>query len=159
MRIEVKIEQEVAALCDLSRDELVERWEVAHGCSPPKGVKRGLLERSAAWHLQAKRFGGWSRFTKQVLRASNTTREAVPLRRQAASVGAAREEAAGKHAFVPKTPPAAGTRLMREWNGRMHLVDVTDKGFVFDGKAYRSLTAIAKRITGVHWSGPRFFGL
>jgi hypothetical protein len=48
---------------------------------------------------------------------------------------------------------------MREWNGRMHLVDVTDNGFVFDGKTYRSLSAIARRITGAHWSGPRFFGL
>ena len=54
---------------------------------------------------------------------------------------------------------ASGTRLMREWNGRMHVVDVTDDGFVFDGKTYRSLSAIARRITGVHWSGPRFFGL
>jgi hypothetical protein len=41
----------------------------------------------------------------------------------------------------------------------MHLVDVTDNGFVFDGKTYRSLSAIARRITGAHWSGPRFFGL
>ena len=58
--------------------------------------------------------------------------------------------------------PAAltsGARLMREWNGRMHVVDVTDGGFVFDGKTYRSLSAIARRITGVNWSGPRFFGL
>ena len=48
---------------------------------------------------------------------------------------------------------------MREWNGRMHVVDVTDDGFLFDGKPYRSLSAIARRITGAHWSGPRFFGL
>ncbi|MCO5084398.1 MAG: DUF2924 domain-containing protein [Rhizobiaceae bacterium] len=159
MRIEVKIEQEVAALCDLTRDELVERWEAAHGWPPPKGVKRGLLERSAAWHLQAKRFGGWSRFTKQILRASITKKDGAPLRRRAGTVGAAGREAPGKDAFVPKPSPSSGTRLMREWNGRMHLVDVTDRGFVFDGKTYRSLTAIAKRITGVHWSGPRFFGL
>ena len=48
---------------------------------------------------------------------------------------------------------------MREWNGRMHVVDITDQGVLFDGKLYRSLTAVAKRITGTHWSGPRFFGL
>ena len=48
---------------------------------------------------------------------------------------------------------------MREWNGRMHIVDVTDDGFEFDGKSYRSLSAIARRITDAHWSGPRFFGL
>ena len=48
---------------------------------------------------------------------------------------------------------------MREWNGKTHVVDVVDRGFVFDGKSYRSLSAIARRITGAHWSGPRFFGL
>ncbi len=59
-----------------------------------------------------------------------------------------------------KTPaPSVGTRLMREWNGRMHVVDVTDQGIVFDGRVYGSLSAVAKRITGAHWSGPRFFGL
>jgi hypothetical protein len=62
-------------------------------------------------------------------------------------------------AVSPAIPVRPGTRLMREWNGRMHLVDVTDNGFVFDGKTYRSLSAIARRITGAHWSGPRFFGL
>jgi hypothetical protein len=55
--------------------------------------------------------------------------------------------------------PRPGTRLVREWNGRSHFVDVSEDGFVFDGKTYRSLSAIAKRITGAHWSGPRFFGL
>jgi hypothetical protein len=53
----------------------------------------------------------------------------------------------------------SGTRLVREWNGRTHFVDVSEDGFVFDGKTYRSLSAIAKRITGAHWSGRRFFGL
>lgn len=56
-------------------------------------------------------------------------------------------------------PLAIGTRLMREWNGRMHVVGVTQGGILFDGKVYRSLTAVAKHITGTHWSGPRFFGL
>ncbi len=48
---------------------------------------------------------------------------------------------------------------MREWNGRMNVVDVIDGGFSFEGKTYRSLSAIARRITGARWSGPRFFGL
>ena len=60
---------------------------------------------------------------------------------------------------IIKPPPAPGTRLMREWNGRMHVVDITEEGILFDGKLYRSLTAVARRITGTHWSGPRFFGL
>jgi hypothetical protein len=48
---------------------------------------------------------------------------------------------------------------MREWNGRIHVVDVVADGYRLDGKTYRSLSAVAKRITGTHWSGPRFFGL
>jgi hypothetical protein len=53
----------------------------------------------------------------------------------------------------------AGTHLVREWNGRTYQVEALEKGFRLDGKTYRSLSAIAKKITGAHWSGPRFFGL
>lgn len=72
--------------------------------------------------------------------------------------------------FVP--PPAAavrpsrqrrklqpGARLLRDWNGKTHVVDVIEGGYVFEAKVYPSLTAIAGKITGAHWSGPRFFGL
>ena len=52
-----------------------------------------------------------------------------------------------------------GVKLMREWHGRTHLVIVTDTGFDYAGSSYKSLTQIAKLITGAHWSGPRFFGL
>jgi hypothetical protein len=52
-----------------------------------------------------------------------------------------------------------GTRLVREWRGRAHTVLVRDDGFEYEGERYRSLTVIAERITGAHWSGPRFFGL
>ncbi|WP_082376880.1 DUF2924 domain-containing protein [Ahrensia marina] len=53
----------------------------------------------------------------------------------------------------------AGTHLVREWNRRTYQVEALEKGFQLDGKTYRSLSAIAKKITGAHWSGPRFFGL
>jgi hypothetical protein len=49
--------------------------------------------------------------------------------------------------------------LVREWHGRTHSVDVLQEGFLFERKTYRSLSQIARRITGAHWSGPRFFGL
>ena len=52
-----------------------------------------------------------------------------------------------------------GARLVREWHGRTHTVTVTDDGFEYAGASYSSLTKIAKKITGAHWSGPRFFGL
>ena len=53
----------------------------------------------------------------------------------------------------------AGARLVREWNGRTHTVTVEDEGFSYAGRDYRSLSAIAREITGARWSGPRFFGL
>jgi hypothetical protein len=56
---------------------------------------------------------------------------------------------------VPKT----GATLMRQWRGHTHTVLVRVVGFEYDGQRYRSLTVIAERITGAHWSGPRFFGL
>jgi hypothetical protein len=148
-RTHEKLEREVAALSDLPREELASLWVKAYGCQPPKGVKRALLERSAAWHLQAKRLGGLSTATRKALRDAEKRREA----------GAADGSDCAAKAPVAPQVLHPGTRLVREWNGRTHLVDVTDKGFVFDGKTYRSLTAIAKRITGVRWSGPRFFGL
>ena len=53
----------------------------------------------------------------------------------------------------------ARDRLVREWNGRTHTVRVEEDGFTYGGSSYRSLTAIARDITGARWSGPRFFGL
>ena len=65
----------------------------------------------------------------------------------------------GNGAAAPAGSVSAGTHLVREWNGRTYQVEVLDSGYRFDGKTYPSLTAITKRITGTHWSGPRFFGL
>jgi hypothetical protein len=68
--------------------------------------------------------------------------------------------ASGKRVLVASAGALQpGTCLMREWNGRTYRVEVVEDGFVMDGRAYRSLSAIAKRITGAQWSGPRFFGL
>lgn len=56
-------------------------------------------------------------------------------------------------------PLPVGSRLVREWNGRVHTVDVVDSQFLYNGRSYRSLSEIARVITGTRWSGPRFFGL
>ncbi|MBL9060397.1 MAG: DUF2924 domain-containing protein, partial [Mangrovicoccus sp.] len=60
---------------------------------------------------------------------------------------------------APAATLDAGTLLAREWNGRLYHVEVVADGFRFDGRSWRSLSAIARRITGTPWSGPRFFGL
>lgn len=167
MTTDQKLEREVAAIGDLSREQLAALWEKAHGCQPPNGVKRRLLERSAAWHLQAKRLGGHSRAARKALRdaarpmpVDRTARDDQGAatgceinRRRRSGANEPKNADSGKPTLVP------GMRLVREWNGRMHAVDVTEEGFLFDGRTYRSLSAIAKRITGAHWSGPRFFGV
>jgi hypothetical protein len=55
--------------------------------------------------------------------------------------------------------PKPGTRFIRDWNGATHIVDVVDGGYLWKGTRYRSLSVIARTITGARWSGPRFFGL
>jgi hypothetical protein len=65
----------------------------------------------------------------------------------------------GRVAADPGLALKPGARLVREWHGRTHTVTVTEDGFEFAGTSHSSLTKIAKKITGAHWSGPRFFGL
>src|SRR5580704_2365300 len=72
---------------------------------------------------------------------------------------AAEVEANGAGSLAPAPLLKPGTRLLREWGGRTHTVIVLDDGFEYEGERHQSLTQIALRITGVHWSGPRFFGL
>ncbi len=132
--ISVGLEAELAGIPLLSRVELLDRWRQDWGKEPPKYVSRRLLELSAAWHLQCRLYGGPDRELRRLLRGSG-----------GAGVG------------KPSIKP--GTRLVREWNGRTHHVEVLDKGFRWNDRTYRSLSSIAKAITGAHWSGPRFFGL
>ena len=98
-----------------------------------------ILRRGIAHVLQERALGGLSAVTRRTLEAiarnGAITAEDLPIRLK------------------------PGTRLMRQWNGRMHSVLVTDEGYQFDGRTWASLSAIAERITGAHWSGPRFFGL
>jgi hypothetical protein len=61
--------------------------------------------------------------------------------------------------FDPGVVLNTGTTLVRQWRGHAHTVVVCEDGFEYQGERYRSLTVIAERITGSHWSGPRFFGL
>ncbi|TPK34218.1 DUF2924 domain-containing protein [Mesorhizobium sp. B2-5-3] len=168
MRKRLDLDREIAGIGDLTRDELTAAWTKAYGCPPPKGVKRGLLERSASWHLQAKRLGGLTSTVKKTLGTGNARRTNVNTIRQR-KIGSDREDgvpslrpaSSDKASTSPPRylPPKVGSRLMREWNGRMHVVEVVYDGFVLDGKTYSSLSAVARRITGAHWSGPRFFGL
>ncbi|MBL8578141.1 MAG: DUF2924 domain-containing protein [Mesorhizobium sp.] len=152
------VEQEVAALGDLPRDELAALWKKAYGCPPPKGVRRDFLLRAAAWQLQAIRLGGLSPDTRRMLRTSMAQAEKQVATKRPGSITG---ESDGPASLPTKSRKQLypGTRLVRDWNGRSHVVDVLEEGLAFEGRLHKSLTAIARQITGAHWSGPRFFGL
>lgn len=130
------IEDRVATLATLGRTDVVAWWTEFYEAPPPKGLSLPLMRRMLAFDLQAAELGGLSKATTKALAAASVERT----------------EARSSKAAV-------GTRLVRSWNGVSHAVDVVESGYRWQGHTYRSLSAIAKRITGAHWSGPRFFGL
>jgi len=136
-----EIEDEIAGLLDRSTPELRHAWRQLHRAGPPLGLSRDLLIRALANQLQERSYGGVSR----------------ALRRRLQNLAGASENAT--MAVDPGLSLKAGTTLVRQWRGQTHTVLVRKDGFEHEGQRYRSLTAIAERITEAHWSGPRFFGL
>ena len=136
-----EVETEIAELVEQSTHDLRLAWRRVHRTEPPAGLSRDLLIRALADDLQQQTHGGTSR----------------TLRRRLQTL--AREFEKGGASFNPDIVPKTGTALVRQWRGRTHTVLVREDGFEYDGQRYRSLTVIAERITGAHWSGPRFFGL
>ena len=134
-----KVEIEITELIERSTHDLRLAWRRLHRTDPPLGLSRDLLIRALANQLQERTHGGTSR----------------ALRRRLQTAGARNAGASRDTGIVLKT----GTRLVRHWRGHPHTVLVREDGFEYEGQHYRSLTVIAERITGAHWSGPRFFGL
>ena len=126
------------------RSELIEMWEAAYHRPPPKGISRRLLEYAAAYNIQIRRYGGLKPATKRkLLQIGQRSRKLGP----APTVPSSRQKL------------GVGTHLVRDWHGRTHTVDVIESGFRYNGATYKSLSEIARVITGARWSGPRFFGL
>lgn len=121
----------------LDRAALRVAWAAAFGDAPPHFLSMIFMRKALIWHMQCQKFGGPKPELKRALKAAA---DGKTVRRQAPQI-------------------RAGTQLVREWNGRRYQVDVTDDGFRMNGEQFRSLSAIALRITGTSWSGPRFFGL
>ncbi len=138
----IALESEIAALPTLSAQELRTAWRALRCGDPTAASSRDLMLREIAYKLQERAHGGLAPAVKRRLRAL-----AVEI------------EANGAHALAPAPLLKPGTRLLREWGGKTHTVIAVDEGFEFQGERYQSLTQIARRITGAHWSGPRFFGL
>jgi Protein of unknown function (DUF2924) len=130
------------SLRTLKPDDLAEWWRSLFGSDPPARLRRPLLIQALAYRLQEKAFGGLKPATQRLL----------------ASV--AGDASAGRSTVMqPRRSFKAGAVLVREWHGTRYQVTVLKDGFVFGGKPFRSLSEIAREITGTRWSGPVFFGL
>ena len=138
--------KQLAELQDMPYPVLKEKWRSLYGTEPP-AYKRQHMIRRLAYRIQELAYGGLSDETKAELE-----RIAEEDERQRQGAQAKKRKPKGTH-------PTPGTRLIRQWKGRRYEVTAIQDGFEYDGRRYRSLSAIAKAITGAHWSGPQFFGL
>jgi hypothetical protein len=128
-----RVVRELARLAVLDRAGCLELWNTSFGCEAPRYLSAVFMRKALAREVQCRLLGGLA----------------------ASDVRSLRSIAKGKTSAVrPTATLTAGTHLLREWNGGTYQVEVTNSCYVMDGKTYRSLTAIAKRITGtpVHQS-------
>lgn len=125
------LKSEIQALAEMPRDQLAQKWQASFNCPAPSRVHSSVLRSAIAWHHQMKNQSTWSipRIRKMLSHSGNT----ITIQ--------------------------TGARLIREWQGQTHVVNVLDAGYDYQGRIYRSLSAIAREITGTAWSGPLFFGL
>jgi len=133
----------IAALSALPMPALKERWRELFQTDPPP-FNRAYLESRLTYRIQELAYGGLSQTTLARLDAIAADDKYVD------------REAARKR--LPERP-VPGTRLVREWQGVEHAVTVLDDGFEYCGRPYKSLSAVARAITGTRWSGPLFFGV
>jgi hypothetical protein len=137
--------KQVTALQRMGLDALRQQWRALFGTEPPAAYASVQLVRRLAWRIQELHYGGLSEAAQRRLRQIADDDHLASGRQRPAK---------------RKGGLAAGTRLVRHWHGVEHIVTATaDGGFEYQGKRYRTLTAVAKLISGQHCSGPRFFGL
>ena len=131
----------VAELTQKTAKELNALWRTLFNADPPQ-AGRDYLVRRLAYRTQELAHGGVSGAAAIILDGLKPGK-LMP----------------GKQPKPESITPASGARLIREWQGVEHVVSVLDSGFEYNGCRYRSLSSVAKAITGTHWSGPLFFGL
>jgi hypothetical protein len=133
---------QLRALEAMSVEKLRITWRRLYRAEPPRRATRELLTLAVAWKIQEQAYGGLTAATRRHLAYLATTME---------------RDGDVKRARVARLKP--GARLVREWRGQTHTIVVTEDGFTWQGRHWQSLSVIARTITGVRWSGPRFFGL
>ena len=137
-----KLSAEVSLLESLDVEQLRARWKILFETEAPTRFSRDLLMRAVAYRMQERVLGGLKPATRRLFeRVSQDARARRPIR------------------VAPVRKLAPGALLIRQWGGAKHQVTVLEGGVMFRGKLYRSLSAVARVITGNRWSGPLFFGL
>jgi hypothetical protein len=136
------LSQELIALSGFTVEGLKKRWRELWNVEPPKRISRELLTQAIAYRLQEGIFGGLKPSTLRLLERPG------------------KDGSSSQSHLVSRRGAAPGTFLIREWQGTSHQVTVLDDGVVvYRGQRYRSLSEVARAITGSRWSGPLFFGL
>jgi hypothetical protein len=136
------LEAQLSRLPSLETGQLRKLWHDHFQNPPHPKLRRELLIPILAYRLQEKAFGGLKPSTARRLRAiADEAREGK------------------KPASAQCLGPRPGTRMVRQWQGRLHEVITLESGFLYSGDKFRSLSEIARAITGTRWSGPAFFGL
>ena len=136
-----ELSEEVAALDALDRHALRQKWRALFHAEPSALLGRLFMVRAIAYRLQERRFGGLKPAVQRLVDRACEGRQG------------------GNPRPVTKARASAGTVLIREWGGISHRVTVLDHGVVYRGRRYKSLSEVARVITGARWSGPLFFGL
>jgi hypothetical protein len=137
-----KLTDELAELRGLDPTTLRQRWRALYRTEAPAHIGRALLLQAVAYRLQERALGGLKPSTRRLLeRAAEDKVDRRPPTE------------------APTTKVTPGSVLIREWHGVSHRVTVLADGVLLRGARYRSLSEVARKITGTRWSGPRFFGL
>jgi DUF2924 family protein len=134
---------QLAALPGKSTAELKQLWRELYDHQPPP-YNRPFLVKRLAYRIQELAFGGLSARAEAKLKALVEEED---------------RRLKGKQPVRKGDRPISGTRLIREWQGVEHTATVLDAGFEYQGRRYKSLSAVARTITGTRWNGPAFFGL
>jgi hypothetical protein len=133
----------LAALKAMSVNDLKAEWQVLFDAPAPNN-SRGFLEGRLAYRIQELTYGGPDKQTRRLLDLLADEVEGTLTR---------------KAQIADPRNPMVGTKLIREWDGVAHTVTVLKEGFEWDGRRHKSLSAVARTITGTQWNGYRFFGL
>ncbi len=133
----------IAELFGLSRDQLLGRWQGLYAKVPPSGIRREIMIPFLAYRIQENAEGGLSAAARAKIKSAARSLEC----------------AQNSSSRSPRSRIKPGTRILRRWRREMHEVSVTETGYEYRRHGYRSLSEIARLITGTRWSGPAFFGL